>query len=133
MKGHGTKLGRKSEDAIAALLTHRNVEEAAQTCGISGKTLLRWLKLPEFKSAYLAARREVVSQANARLQQASGAAVSTLCKIMIDPTVPASSRVRAADRILDHAKYAIELEDIEMRVSALEAGQQANGPGPGSS
>jgi hypothetical protein len=120
MTGHGSKFGRKKEEAIAALLTQRNVEEAARVAGIGTQTLLRWLKVPEFKSAYLEARREVVSQANARLQQATSAAVSTLLKIMIDAAAPASTRVRAADRILDHAKYAIELEDIEIRVSALE-------------
>ena len=30
MKGHGTKFGRKKEEAIAALLTQRNIEEAAR-------------------------------------------------------------------------------------------------------
>jgi len=29
--------------------------------------------------------------------------------------------VRAADSVLDHAKQAIEIEDIEVRVAALEA------------
>jgi hypothetical protein len=123
MRGHGSQFGRKKEAAITALLTQRNVEEAARITGIGTRTLLRWLKVPEFKSAYLAARREVVSQAHARLQQASSAAVSTLLKIMVDADAPASTRVRAADRILDHAKYAIELEDIEVRVAALEAAQ----------
>ena len=33
---------------------------------------------------------------------------------------PASTRVRAADSVLDHAAKAIELEDIEARVSELE-------------
>ena len=40
---------------------------------------------------------------------------------MVDPVSPASSRVRAADCILDHAKKAIELEDVEARVTELEA------------
>jgi hypothetical protein len=31
MTGHGSKFGRKMEEAIAALLTQRNVEEAAKT------------------------------------------------------------------------------------------------------
>ena len=48
MKGHGTKFGRKHEEAIAALLTQRNIEEAAKATGIAPKTLLRWLKEPEF-------------------------------------------------------------------------------------
>ena len=31
MTGHGSKFGRKQEAAIAALLTQRNVEEAAKS------------------------------------------------------------------------------------------------------
>jgi hypothetical protein len=48
------------------------------------------------------------------------AAVSTLGKIMVDPNAPAASRVRAAESVLDHAAKAIEIEDIEARVSELE-------------
>jgi hypothetical protein len=33
-------------------------------------------------------------------------------KIMVDATAPAGSRVRAADRVLEHAQSALELEDI---------------------
>ena len=120
MVGHGSKFGRKKEAAIAALLTQRNVEEAARTAGIGTQTLIRWLKIPEFQAAYREARRAAVSQSNARLQQASSAAVSTLLKIMVDGNAPASSRVRAADRILERAKQGVENEDIEVRVAALE-------------
>lgn len=120
MVGHGSKFGRKKEEAIAALLTQRSVEDAARVAGIGTQTLTRWLKLPEFQAGYREARRVAFSQSGARLQQASSAAVSTLVKVMVDPNAPASSRVRAADRILDHAKHAIELEDIEVRVAALE-------------
>ena len=42
MTGHGNKFGRKKEEAITALLTQRNVEEAARTAGISAATLVRW-------------------------------------------------------------------------------------------
>ena len=62
----------------------------------------------------------VLRQSVARLQQASGAAVTTLLKLMIDPTTPPSTRARAADSVLDHSAKAIELEDIEARVSELE-------------
>jgi transposase-like protein len=44
MKGHGTKFGRKQEEAVAALLTQRNIEEAAKTIGIAPNTLLKWMK-----------------------------------------------------------------------------------------
>jgi hypothetical protein len=120
MTGHGAKFGRKKEETIAALLTQRNVEEAAKSIGISTQTLVRWLKVPEFQVEYREARRAAFGQSIARLQQASSAAVSVLVKIMIDPNAPHSTRVRAADSVLDHAVKAIEIEDIDVRVSALE-------------
>jgi transposase-like protein len=120
MKGHGSKFGRKKEEAIAALLSQRNVEEAARAIGINPNTLLRWLKLPEFQTAYREARRLAFGQAIARLQQATSAAATTLLKTMVDPATPASVRVRAADSIFNHAAKAIEIEDIEARVTELE-------------
>jgi hypothetical protein len=120
MKGHGTKFGRKKEEAIAALLTQRNLDEAAKSIGRAPNTLLKWMKQPEFEAAYRGARRAAFRQSIARLQQASGAAVSTLLKIMVDTNAPHSKRVRAADSVLDHSAKAIEIEDIEARVSELE-------------
>jgi hypothetical protein len=58
MTGHGAKFGRKKEEAIAALLTQRNVEGAARAAGIVTQTLVRWMKVPEFRTAYRQARRE---------------------------------------------------------------------------
>jgi hypothetical protein len=87
------------------------------------------MKQPEFDAAYREARRLVFRQSVARLQQASGAAVSTLLKVMVDTNAPHSTRVRAADSVLDHAAKAIEIEDIEARVSELErAAEQAKSP-----
>jgi transposase-like protein len=120
MVSPGSKFTRKKEEAIAALLSQRNIEEAAKSIGIGTQTLLRWLKIPEFQTAYREARRAAVAQSSARLQQATSAAVSTLLKIMVDTNTPASTRVRAADSVLDHATKAIEIEDVEVRVAALE-------------
>jgi transposase-like protein len=128
MRGHGAKFGRKKEEAIAALLTHRNIEEAARASGIGTQTLLRWLRIPEFDKAYREARRDTFSQSVARLQQASSAAVSTLLKVMVDPNAPASSRIRAADSVLSHTAKAIELEDIDVRVTELERVAEAAKP-----
>src|ERR1041385_3591611 len=109
------------DEAVAALLTQRNQEEAARAVGIGVATLLRWQKLPEFQKAYREARRAAHGQSVARLQQATGAAVTTLLKVLVDPATPASVKVRAADSVLDHSAKAIELEDIEARVAAIEA------------
>lgn len=66
------------------------------------------------------ARRDAFGQGTARLQQASGAAVSSILKIMVDPNAPASTKLRAADMVLTHGAKAIEIEDVEARVSELE-------------
>lgn len=120
MVGHGTKFGRKKDEAIAALLTQRNIDEAARSVGIAPNTLLRWMKEPEFDRAYRDAKRAAFGQSISRLQQGTSAAVTTLLKIMLDSSAPASVRVRAADSIFNHAAKAIEIEEIEARVTALE-------------
>ena len=129
MTGHGAKFGRKKEEAVAALLVQRNFEDAARAVGISPKTLLRWMKAPEFDAAYRTARRATFGQAVARLQQGASAAATTLLKTMIDPNTPASVRVRAADCVLGHAAKAIEIEDLEVRVTQLEQAAEASKPG----
>jgi hypothetical protein len=129
MKAPIGKFGRKKEEAIAALLTNRNLEEAAKSIGIGANTLLRWMKVPEFQTAYREARRNAFSQAVAKLQQASTAAATTLLKVMLDQSSPASVRVRAAECVLNHSLKAIEVEDIEARVAILEqaAANQSDG------
>ena len=127
MKGHGSKFGRKMEAAIAALLTQRNVEEAAKTAGISTPTLLRWMKEPEFQAAYREARRMAYSQAVAKLQQGATAAATTLLKVMLDQATPASVRVRAAECVMNHSSKAIEIEDVEARVEELERAAETSG------
>ena len=127
--GHGSKFGRKQEEAILALLTQRNTEEAARSIGVAPKTLFRWQQIPEFQAALRKARRDVVSQSTARLQQAASAATTTLLKVMVDPATPASTKVRAAECVLSHAQKAIELEDVEARLTELERAADENKPG----
>src|ERR1035438_4653807 len=120
MAVRGSTLGRKQEVAIAALLTQRNLEEAAGAAGIGTRTLIRWMKLPEFDAAYREARRKAFGQSIAILQQGTSAAATTLLKLLIETGTPASVRARVADSIFHHAAKAIEIEDIEARVSELE-------------
>jgi DNA-binding transcriptional MerR regulator len=128
MKGHGAKFGRKKEEAVAALLSQRNIEEAARAVGVTPSTLLRWQKIPEFRDEYRRARREVVSQAVAWLQQSTGFATSAILKLMSDPNVPPAVRLRAAELVHALSNKGIELEDLLERLEALEkaaAGKQS--------
>ena len=120
MKDSRGKLSRKHEQAIAALLNERTIVKAAERVGVGEVTLWRWLQQNDFKAEYRKARREVVGVAVGRLQQASCEAVQTLCDVMADSNAPASSRVSAARNVLELAMKAVELEDLEERISVLE-------------
>ena len=87
------------------------------------------MKEPEFDAAYRAAKRAAYKQSIARLHQASSAAVTTLMKVMVDASTPASTKVRAADSILGHTAKAIEIEDIDARASELERAAEESNPG----
>src|ERR1017187_8911374 len=92
--GHGAKFGHKMEQAIAALLTCRSVEAAARTVGIGVNTLSRWMKEQEFQTAYREARRMAFSHSIDRLQDAAGAAATTVLKVMLDAATPPGTRLR---------------------------------------
>ncbi len=120
MQGLDAKLTPKQEKAVSALLTQPTIEAAAAAVGVNAATVHRWLAEAAFSAAYRAARREAVGQAIARLQQVSGGAVAVLAQVAADKQAPASSRVAAASKLLDLAIKAVELEDIQARIQALE-------------
>jgi hypothetical protein len=80
--GHGERLSRLTEAAVAALLTHPTIREAAAAANIDERTLRNWLKDPDFVAAYSEARRELLEHAIGLLQGSIGAAVAKLKKLM---------------------------------------------------
>jgi len=126
MSRHGEKFGKKKEEAILALLNARSIEEAARTANVPPRTLHRWLSEPEFSAAYRKAKRAVTAQSNARLQQASCAAVTTLLKLTVDQKVPAAVRARTAYYVLSLSAKAMEIEDIEARLTELEVAAESS-------
>ncbi len=119
-KGHGEKLARKKELAVAALLSSPTIGAAAKKAGVAERTLRNWMELPDFREVYLKARRNVVEQVGARIQQAGSEAVATLRGVMSDSEAPASARVSAARVILELGYRSLELEDLSLRVGQLE-------------
>jgi len=112
------KLSAKQQKAISALMSSATLAKAAESAGVGERTLYTWLEDAAFAEAYRAARREAVQIATAHLQQASGAAVATLCQLMVDgkPTI----KLSAAKTILEMAIKSVELEDVMARLDALE-------------
>lgn len=118
--GHGAKLDQKRDEAIVALLTHGSIERAARAIGIDPNTLKRWMKEPEFVKRYREAGRIAFHHSLGLLQQASGAAVTTVLKIMFDSNVAPLTRLRAAEIVLDHAGRANEISEVKARLEKLE-------------
>jgi transposase-like protein len=113
MKGHGAKLGRKQEAAIAALLTAGTIAEAAQACGISAATLWRWQQQPEFAERFRIAREDVLKGTTTLLRNAASQAVATLQSVAGDAGQLAGARVTAAKAILEFAFRADENEKLK--------------------
>jgi hypothetical protein len=113
------------ERAIIALLSHANIRTAAKAVKVDEATLWRWLQDKDFHTAYMNIRRESVSLAIARLQQASTEAVNTLKAIAKDKEASASARVMAAKAIIEYSMKAVEIEDLAQRVDELETVMEA--------
>ncbi len=106
------------EKALTALLASVTIEAAAKKAGMSARTVRRYLEEPEFRRAYLAARRAGLEQATGALQQAAHGAVAALVK-NLSCGAP-SVEVTAARSILDYGLKGLELLELEARLAAVE-------------
>ncbi len=88
------------EKALTALLESSSITEAANKCGLSDKTLRRYLEEKEFSDEYAEARRQIVESAVSALQQAANEAVETLRRNLTCDNPQAE--IRAAQLILDN-------------------------------
>jgi transposase-like protein len=114
------QLTARQRRAVEALLTNGEVSAAAREVGIHRDTLHRWLKQPGFQQAVRQAEAQTLDNLSRLLVQLGRTAVATLATAMRDPTVPAASRVRAADAALSRLLQLRELATLEARLTALE-------------
>ncbi len=121
MPGHGEKYERLKDRAVLAVLSHPTLPEAAKAVGVATRTLLRWMQRPDFQEALRTARREALRHALGQLQTAMGEAVETLREVMRDPEAAPGARVSAARTVLESALRAVEVDELDARLAALEA------------
>ncbi len=115
------QLSIKQQGAIAALVSHRTIEDAAKSVGIGKTTIFRWLQEDTFSDAYRKARTQAVKQAIGRIQATCTEAVDVLREIMINREAPFSVRVTVARTILETSIKAVETEDLVTRIEHIEA------------
>jgi hypothetical protein len=100
------------EQAVAALLTAPDQSAAAASCGISRRTLTRWLATTEFREAYREASMRRLWNTIGWLRATSTEALAShVC-------------VRAAVALLDLA-VKVDNEELAARVAALEEHNRA--------
>jgi DNA-binding transcriptional MerR regulator len=127
----GRKPPHKRDQAIRALIESGSVEEAADRCGVSERTLRSWLKEPAFRDAYRQARRKLLDGAVLLLQRASRRAVRALVR-QLQADKPADV-IRAAEAILDRAFKGTEVLDLVAAVEELQRQVEESKRGTGSS
>ena len=106
------------EKSLAALLESATITEAAKKCGLSEKTLRRYLDDAEFQKEFRAARRVIFEQNIVRLQSLHAGAVAALERNLNceNPSV----EVRAAQIIIEGNRKDFETLDILERLEMLE-------------
>jgi AcrR family transcriptional regulator len=117
-------LNGKQTKALSALLCSATLAEAAKKSNVPERSLYRYLRTPHFADAYREARSKQVQQAICQIQRISTKAAMTLETIMTDPLTKATARVLACRTILHTALQAVELEDLQARLTALEQSAQ---------
>jgi len=121
-RGHGDKLSRLQERAIAALLTWPTLARAAAQAGVSLRTLRGWLELPHFEAAFRAARARILDQTVTHLARLNVRAVRTLRRNLNCGS--ASVEVRAAVAVLELSLRLRETSELVDRLEALERAEQ---------
>lgn len=113
-------LTAKQQAALTAILTHPTRAEAARAAGIGDKTLYRYLCNPEFIREYRQAFTAMVEEATRAAQMSLIPALTALHEICVDSGAPAMARISAARCLLDMGLKLTEMNDVEMRLEALE-------------
>jgi hypothetical protein len=120
------KLNPEQVQAIAALLTEKDIKSAAAKAGCGERTLHNWLGDSHFKAALHAAESQLIDTAVRRLAGTAGDALDTLTSIMNNKRAAHGVRVRAATVVMEQLIKLRELNNLEGRLAALEVASNVN-------
>src|SRR5262245_56769243 len=109
---------------IPYLLGAPSLEEGCKRAQVSKVTVYEWSKQENFRQELKRQRHEMIERALVSLKANVSKATETLVKLLDSKSEPI--KARAAEDIIEFAQKAIEHEELERRIEALEAriGQQ---------
>lgn len=120
-------LSKGRQKAVLALVECSSITEAAKQAKVSRMSIHKWIQEPEFDAAYKQCQKQLVSHAINKIKGAMSSAVATLKEIAEDKDAYAGARVSASRAILDLGLRAVEIEELEERITELE--EHANNGG----
>jgi hypothetical protein len=114
-------LTQRQEKAIEGLLCTNTRAEAAEYAGCSERVIYKYLRDPLFKGVLLERENELRRDVGRRLSKDAGTALDVIYEIMTSEQIEAGIRLRAADLWLKNFISTYDQEDLEARISVLEA------------
>jgi hypothetical protein len=118
--------GRKAADErlLQARACGATVEVAARAVGVSEATAYRRLRDPDFEQRLQVLRDDMVQRTSGTLTAAAGEGVKALLALVKEGTPPAV-RLGAARALIELGLKVRAQAELEQRIAALEAAQQA--------
>ena len=102
------------EEIIKALLDSKTMQQAAECAGLSVRSLYDRTKEPAFIAKYSRVRTDLLRGIVTDLLNHTGEATATMVEIMNDPEQKGSTRLQAAQAILDNAaRFTKQLQGAE--------------------
>lgn len=115
----------KQAQAIAALLSHPTIIEAAASVDVGERTLRTWMGQPAFRAALRDMRGRLFESVACELVAAAKEAVACLRR-NLDSENPIAE-VMAAKAIMDYTLKSHEALDLDARIAKLEGADGAGG------
>lgn len=111
-------LTEKQARSLPSLIGSRTITEGCKKANISRDVFYLWMRQPDFREAYRAQSTELVNQALNGLKLLADRSVQVLGKLLTAKSE--GIRFRTAMGIIETLIAALEREEIESRIEALE-------------
>jgi len=128
MTGAPKKLSATQHQAVIAIISHNTLKSAAESVGVSVRTLNRWMLNPLFAGKLKQAENQLIESGIRQLMLLQGDAINTLAELLNceDDLVRRQAAVSVLSQLIKLRElYKIEekLNEIEDEINAKELSQ----------
>ena len=109
----------KKSKALVALLSGKTNSQAAQSAGVTERTIYRWLSDPSFRSELSEAERQMIESATRQMSSLQKKAINVLDQLLESQDVSPQIRLSTAKSIL-RLSLGYRDRNIERRLYELE-------------